>query len=349
MPNTPRASIRSIAAITGLSKATVANALNGTPTVAKATATRVLEAAEKAGYQRNPMVGSLMSAMRRSQGSQLKGVLAVAEITEPDRPEHGLFNRKLLEGCKRCADELGFKIEFFRVGIDGLSPERLSGVLKARGIRGLILMPSWRLPDFARFDWEWFTGIYADYIPEVPTLNTVCCDHYRSMLGLLQQIRARGYTRPGLVLEQGRDERIHLRLNAAIRAFQASHGEPCVTPLISTRFDATQLVHWLEAEQPDVVLSHHLNILDWIVSSGRQVPDHTGFVSLNLSKTSRPCAGLDLHPEEIGRCAVENLIGQVQRRAWGRPRTPTNTTVMGSFIDGPTLRSPDQVNSLTPG
>ncbi len=339
MPPPPKASIRSIAAITGLSKATVANALNGTPTVAKSTAEKVLAAAEAVGYKRNPMVGSLMSAMRQSQGSHLKGVLAVADIAEPDRPEHGLFHHELLQGCKTGADALGFKIEFFQIDKGGLTPERLSDVLRARGIRGLILLPSWRVPDFSRFDWAWFTGIYADYIPGTPMLNTVCCDHYRSMLELLHLLRTRGYRRPGLVLEQGRDERIHLRMSAAIRAFQASHREPCVEPLVCDHFNEGIVLQWLGQEQPDVVLSHHSDVLDWITKAGHQVPEDLGFVGLNLSKTTGRCAGLDLHPREIGRCAVEILIGQIQRRAWGTPRSPTNTTVLGTFIEGPTLKA----------
>ncbi len=352
MPHSPAPSVRLLAQITGLSPSTVATALSGSPRAAPATILKVQAAAKEIGYQHNPMVSALMSAMRRSQTSTLQGVLAAAEISEPDRPAHGPFHRELIAGCKEAAEDLGFKLEFYEVGIAGLTPERLSGVLKARGIRGLILLPAWRLPDFLRFDWNWFAGVYTDYIYETPTLNSVCCDHYRSVLELLHRLHARGYRRPGLMVEAGRDERIHLRTSAALRVFQASHPTVhAIEPLMSANLEEKSVLDWLTREAPDVILTHHAEVLDWIKHTGRRVPSDVGFVSLNLAKTKRKCAGLDLRPRQIGRCAVEILIGQIQRRAWGVPRLPTNTTIIGEFVDGPTLRpaesSPPQSFSKT--
>ena len=332
-------SIRSLAELTGFSKATVANALNGSHRVATATVEKVRAAAAKAGYQRNPMVGAMMSAMRRSQVSTLQGVLAVAEIAEPDRPEHGPFNRQLISGCNESAEALGFKLESYQLGPGGLSPERLCRVLKARGIRGLILLPSWRTPKFSSFDWSRLSAVYADYIPETPTLNSVCCDHYRSMLELLNRLHARGYRRPGLVLESGRDERVHLRMSAALGAFQSAHRDVhAIKPFLSSDISKLNVVKWIARAKPDVVLSHHTDVLDWMQAAGLRVPKEIGFAALNLAKSNRSCAGLDLRPREIGRCAVEILIGQIRREAWGAPRVPTNTTLLAEFVDGDTLQ-----------
>lgn len=332
-------SLRDLASAIGLSKATVANALNGAPTVAAATVKKVQAAAMKMGYRRNPMVGAFMSAMRRSRGSSFQGVIAVAEIIEPERPQHGPFHDELLAGCRASATELGFKIEFYRLTPSGLTPERLNGILKARGIRGLVLLPTWRPPDFSRFDWSSVTGIYADYITDRPVLNSVCCDHYRSIFELLQHLRARGYRRPGLILETGRDERVHFRTTAAMRAFQASHSRTrAVEPLITAKLRPPEFARWLKRERPDVVLSHDSSVLDWMTHLGFHTPDDLGFVALNLVKANRPCAALNLHADQIGRRCVEILIGQIQRQAWGMPRFPTTTSIIGEFVDGKTLR-----------
>jgi LacI family transcriptional regulator len=349
MPQSATPSVRSLAKLTGFSKATVANALNGSPSVAAATVKKIRAVAAQIGYERNPMVGTLMSAMRRSRASSLRGVLAVGEIVEPDRPEHGLFHRELFAGCNACAEELGFRIEYFRVNEGGLTPQRLSSVLKARGIRGLILLPSWRTPDFSRFDWSWFAGVYADYIAETPTLNSVCCDHYRSMLELLGRLSERGYRRPGFIVEAGRDERVHLRMSAAVLAFQSGRaGGQWIEPFCVPEISAPVVADWIARERPDVVLSHHPDVLDWIQQAGYPVPERVGFVGLNVTKSRRSCAGLDLKPREIGHCAVEILIGQIQRQHWGVPRFPTNTTILGEFIDGPSLSRPSRPFSRTP-
>ena len=332
--------IRSIAQKTGFSKATVANALNGTPTVAASTAKVVLKVAEELGYRRNPMIGALMSAVRRSGEGSLQGVIAVVEIGEPDRPEHGIFHYALLDGCRERARELGFELDFFRLDPGKMSPERLSEIMKARGIRGVVLLPSWRLPDFARFDWTWLTGIYADYLSEEPSLNSVCCDHYRTVLEALEKLYSLGYRKPGMIFEVGREERIHMRMSAALRTFQSAFPDiVLIEPKFLDEITRESVLSWVEEKQPDIILSHHgTEVMDWLEESGYAVPSDIGFFCLNLAKTTKPSAGLDLRPNDIGRCAVEQLVAQIQREAWGRTPTLTTTTLVGKFVSGPTIR-----------
>lgn len=332
-------SVRDLARQIGLSKATVANALNGSPTVAAATRQRVHDAALRLGYKRNPMVGAFMSAIRRSQDVGFHGTLATVEVLEPERPKHGPFHQGVIRGCMDAATEHGFKLDSLRVEPSGVSYDRLNSILKARGIRGVIILPAWRTPEFERLDWSFLTGVYTDYIPETPLLNSVCCDHYRSLLELLKQLELRGYRRPGVVLEKGRDERVHWRTLAALRTFQGTLPDaPPATPLISDNLNPSLVSKWLKKEKPDVVLSHDSAVLTWIKASRFRVPEKLGYVCLNRAKTSSACAALNLHPDQIGRCAVEILIAQIQRQAWGMPRFPTNTVIIGEFEDGETIR-----------
>lgn len=285
------------------------------------------------------MVGAFMSAMRRSRVDAFQGVIALVETTEPKRPTHGPFHRELIEGAGACATQLGFSTEYFQVSATGLTHQRLNTILKARGIRGVVLLPTWHRPDFSKFDWSFLTGVYTDYIADTPVLNSVCSDHYRSLFELLQQLRRRGYRRPGLILETGRDERVHFRTSAALRTFQGSFPEEGpVNPLFVSELTPKLLGRWIETERPDVILSHDSDHLGWIKSLGMRVPGQMGFVVLNLAKAKCPCAALDLHARQIGTSAVEILVGQIQRQAWGLPLFPTNTTIMGEFVDGVTIR-----------
>ena len=64
-----------------------------------------------------------------------------------------------------------------------------------------------------------------------------------------------------------------------------------------------------------------------------------GCACLNVLMKTRPCAGLDLQPQQLGARGTELLIAQLQRNETGIPEWPTTTTIPARGIDGPTLRS----------
>jgi LacI family transcriptional regulator len=338
---TPTPTLRTLARTLGLSRTTVSDALRGSPRVDPGTAARVKKAAREAGYRRNPLAGALMSELRRSRGTAFRGVLAAIDFHEPDRPEpFARYHRELVVGAEARATELGFKVEKFVVGRAGLSVQRLDSILQSRGIHGVILLPVWDEPDLSNLDWSRFAGIYTDYIIERPALHSVCSDHYRSMLAALQRIAALGYRRPGLYLQKHQDERLQFRWGAAFRAFQESHpAVKAVPPLIVETFKREEFTPWFRRQKPDVVLSHNSEAMDWMESCGAQIPATHGFVCLNVLMKTRPCAGLDLQPRQLGSRATEMLIAQLQRNETGIPEWPSTTTIPARWIDGPSLRS----------
>ncbi len=337
----PAPTLRSLAKTLGLSRTTVSDALRGSPRVDPRTAERVKQAADRAGYRRNPLAGALMSELRRSRGSAFRGVLAAIDFNEPERPhEAAPYHRELLAGLDTRASELGFKVERFYVGPAGLSVPRLNTVLQSRGITAIVLLPSWDEPDLSDLDWTRFAGIYTDYIIERPKLHSVCSDQYRSLLAALQRVVARGYQRPGLYLQKHQDERLQYRWSAAFRAFQESHPViKALPPLIVERFDREEFVRWFRREKPDVVFGHNAVAVEWMEGTGARVPATHGFACLNLHMKTRPCAGLDLQPRLLGARGAELLIAQLQRNETGIPEWPSTTTTPARWVDGPTLRS----------
>ncbi len=337
----PAPTLRSLARTLGLSRTTVSDALRGSLRVDPATAARVKKAAREAGYRRNPLAGALMSELRRSRGTAFRGVIAAVDFHELDRPEYAArYHSELALGAQTRATELGFKLEKFIVGRAGLSVQRLDSILQSRGIHGVILLPAWGEPDLSNLDWTRFAGIYTDYIIERPALHSVCSDHYRSLLAALQRLAALGYTRPGLFLQKHQDERLQYRWGAAFRAFQESHaGIRPVPPLIAEKFSRETFTAWFQRHKPDVVLGHNTEAIDWMEAGGAQVPATHGFVSLNVLMKTRPCAGLDLLPRQLGARGAELLIAQLQRNETGIPEWPSTTTIPARWMDGPTLRS----------
>lgn len=343
----PAPTVRSLARTLGLSHTTVSDALRGKGRVDPATVARVQKAAREAGYRRNPLAAAVMSELRRSRGSTFRGVLAAVDLSEPDRAPHGVFHRELVGGGRARALELGFKLEEFLVGSAGMTVARLNSILESRGIHGVLLLPSWYAPDWLELDWSRYAAVYTDYVIERPPLHCVCCNHYRSMVGVLTRLFERGYRRPGLYLERGRDERTQRRFSAAFRSFQENEAGVESVPLLITGQERRKedFVDWFCRHKPDVVIGHFTEAIEWMEFVGAAVPDTAGFVSLNLLYKTRPCAGLDQQPRELGARAVELLIAQLQRNECGVPEWPTTTTIPARWVEGPTVRKPAEVRA----
>ena len=333
--------IRSLARDLGLSHTTVSDALRGRGRVDPATVLRVKRAAREAGYRRNPLAAAVMSELRRSRGGTFRGVLAAVDLVEPERRDpHGVFHAELVAGGRARAGELGFKLEEFVVR-DGITVSRLDSILQSRGIHGVLLLPSWFAPDWSELNWSNYAAVYTDYLIDRPALHCVCCNHYRSMMGLLTRLIDRGYRRPGFYVERGRDERTQHRFGSAFRTFQETHPEVEQVPILVVE-DRRQkeFETWFRRHQPDVVISHFTDVIDWMEGCGARVPQTHGFATLNTVYAKRPSAGLDQQPRELGARAVELLIAQLQRNELGIPAWPTTTTVPARWVEGPTVRKP---------
>lgn len=337
----PNPSLRDLARSLGLSHTTVSEALRNCPRVHPKTRERVRKAAAEAGYQYNPLAGALMSEMRRSRGGAFRGVVAVLDVDGPSRrTEAGnLFHRAMAQGAARRAAELGFKAELFALDREKMSLKRLDTVLQSRGIPGVFVLPITDEPDLAEFDWSRYAAIYTDYMIRRPSLHTICSNHYRSMLLVLDRLAERDYRRPGLVLRKLHDERLLYRWQSSFQAYQQNSRafEQCA-PLIVPNLEKEVFLRWFKKEKPDVVLCHDPVVLGWMKAAKARVPATHGFCCLNTSTTTVPCAGLDLQPALLGSRGIELLLAQVHRNEQGPPNIPSTTTIVAAWADGPTLR-----------
>ena len=334
--------LRSLARSLDLSLATVSAALSGSGRVKPATARRVIEAAEAAGYRSNPLASAVMSEVRRSGNSTFRGLVALVDMDEKDRPLASVrYHADVIRGASNRAAVLGFKVETFVAGGEGLPVHRLDMILKARGIRGVVLLPAWNQPDLSCMDWSGIAGIYADYVIEHPALHSVYPDHFRAMMMVLKRLRELGYRRPGLFLAPHADERIQYRWQAAYMAFQANEGSSFapVPTLKAAGLDSGVFTEWFVQHSPDVVIGHRTEAIEWMEAAGAKVPDTHGFFCLNVLMQDRPCAGLDQQPQLVGALALEQLVALMHRNEFGIPSVLAATAIAPRWVDGPTVRA----------
>lgn len=335
-----RPTLRSLERTLGISRTTISKALRGSPLVNAKTAERIRSAAAAAGYRYNPIAGMIMSEMRRPQGKSHRGVLAILELEEADRPDYsGKFHEALRAGASRRAVELDFRAERFIVGPRNLPQRRVDQILQSRAIRGVLLLPTWGSPDYLKLNWSSYSGVYLDYHIERPPISCVCCDHFRSMMLALGRLIELGYKRPGLVLSALHDQRLQHRWAGAFLAFRQQYlAASPVPPLIAEPITQAGFTRWFRRHRPDVVLAHSEHAMEWMQLSGAKIPATHGFFCLNLLNTTQACAGLDQHPELIGQTATDMVVAQIYRNEFGVPRTYSLTTIPAECVAGPTIR-----------
>lgn len=333
-------SIRALARRLRVSPTTVSEALRGVPRVARKTAERVRAAAAQHGYTRNPIAGAVMSELRRRRASDYRGTIGVVELAEAHRPIGAReFSECLRAGAaQRCA-ELGFTLDRFEIGADGLQPDRLNRVLAARGITGVLVLPAFRDAHLERIAWDRLTGVYLDRVIRHPPLHSASTDHHGAIWLALQQVEQLGYRRPGLVLQAQQDERLQNRWEGAFHAYGDGRTAMKLLPmLVEPEITEDLFRRWFRRHQPDVVLAHSSRCIDWMLRLGARVPETHGFVALNAAMCDRACAAIDQQPRLIGMRGAELLIGQILRGEIGLPAIPCHTSVPARVLSGPTLR-----------
>jgi LacI family transcriptional regulator len=305
------------------------------------TAERIRKVAEAAGYRINPLAGAVMSELRRSSSNTFRGVIALLVLDEPGRPAYAnKFYHEITHGAMESAKKLGFKTESLTSsGKTGVSMSRLNQILDSRGIQGVVILPVYGDPDFSGLDWTRFAGVYTDYSIRKPALHSICPDHYRSLVRALQKLHERGYKRPGLFMHRHTDERLLGRWQGAFLAFQNSITEKRpVPPLVADEINVDNFKKWFARHNPDVVIGHQSEAIEWMQACGARVPQTHGFFCLNMLRQHVPCAGLEQRTALIGARAVESVVAMLHRNERGIPEISSLTTIPSRWMDGPTVK-----------
>lgn len=330
-----RPSLRSLAAQLKLSVATVSEALRDSPRISPDTAARVRAAAKAAGYQSNPVVGAVMSSVRRRAHVDYQGTIAAINYSETANTKLIPFHAQLLAGARERAQQLGFKMDLFWFGPRLMPLSRLNAILHSRGIQGVFALHFTEAADLTGLDWSRRAGVSMDY-----GLNhSVMLDHHTSIFHALDELRRRGYRRPGLALVREKDERMMFKWSAGFFAHSlAQQIKGGVPPLMLSELTAEKLLPWVRRYKPDVILGHRAEIIQWLSAAGLRVPKDVGFFNLNWNERTAPCAGLDLNPMRQGAAAVESLIAQLHRNDLGLPDHAKTISTVAVFTEGPTIR-----------
>jgi LacI family transcriptional regulator len=333
---------RALASLARVSQTAVSLALRGDPSIPAATRERIRRLADAQGYRPNPNVASLMAQIRRNRRPQAGGCIALLADADDER---GWLDREYIrrqrQGMIDRAAGLGFHTEVFFLRQKNMTVARIDRILRARGIRGVVLAGPKRAPvDLSAMGWQDYACVTISYTWDWPPVDRVSSHHRHNMDTVLWQLRERGYRRIGLSLQPDEMDVVdqhwlsgflvmnqHIPVRRRVPLFVGQH-ETALLPAFSK---------WLKQHKPDALVTLNGWEQIWLDRLGLGYPEAIGHACVNRPSRTR-LAGIEEDHEMIGATAIELLVAQMQRNEHGLPRHPRLTLINGEWRDGPTVR-----------
>lgn len=344
-----RVTMARIASEAGVSKNTVSLALRGDRQVTSATRERIEEIADRLGYQRNPLMSHLMAVLRQQSPVSYRCNLALVNAHR-DQQAFTTNNTvpSYVEGCLRRAKVRGYRFDEFWLHDPALNGQRLDRILRTRGIRGLIingLFHDQHLPDTFREIWDRYPAVVTGVRTRDPALPFACVDHHELVFDAMENVHRLGYQRPGLVIMDHVDRLTDGRFSSAFRLSQASSDEKDVVPVFNFGDeDIPRLAtfrEWVNKNRPDVILTLHPNVRDWLASMDLNAPEDIGLVALEHHKGCADWAGMDQHNDIAAEAAVDMVTTLMQTNEFGSGHAPRATLIGATWVNGSTVRPQD--------
>ena len=328
--------IKQIADAAHVSTATVSLALRNHPRISKKTAQRIQEMAKLMGYHPNPLVVALMSHVRMTTQlppSTTLGFINAYPERDPRKVSSG-FALYFKGACDR-ADQLGYRMDAFWAREPGMTARRLSNVLLARGIPGILVGPLPRGRGHLSLTWSKFAASSIGYSMWRPHLHRATSHHAHAILLALRKLQRLGYRKIGLAMSPNFDERVdhHWLANFLLsnHNLEEKYGVPV---LIDDTDNMQKFPKWFSTHRPDAIISPHQSAYDWLLRLKVNVPGDVGFVHLDLDPQLMNFSGINQRPELIGAAAVDLLINQLNRNERGVPEDPRLLLIESVWVDG---------------
>tara|TARA_R100000027_G_scaffold17378_2_gene12567 strand:- start:8861 stop:9865 length:1005 start_codon:yes stop_codon:yes gene_type:complete len=328
-PTQSNPTLKQIAAASGVSAMTVSRAFREGTSVRKDVRDRILQEAERLGYQPNPMLSALMSSLAGRKGAQYRETIGVIwwKSTWPFRQGHGFWG-DVCEGIEQSAGLHGCGVNHFQVGGD-TSAESLDRILRTRGVEAVILMPPPSPEDQApSIDWNRLSVVAVGATLREPNFHRVMSGHFQSMHMVLKRLAQAGVQRPALLLRDELDVRTQFAYSGA---FLASSPDAWERLWRSGMAGARELDQWIAALHPEVIIGDSNY---WQPKISEQWAT-SRFVSLDARDQ---CTGIYQKGRIIGECAVDLLMSSRLRNETGIPANPLSLFCDGEWREGSSLQ-----------
>ncbi|MDQ8199422.1 LacI family DNA-binding transcriptional regulator [Pelagicoccus enzymogenes] len=324
--------LRDVAVAAGVSVATVSLALRDSPRITKKCKQQVVQVSERLGYVKDSKLSELMSHLRDNRGGKSGSTLAIVDAGEGEvRDGYSSGNLEIVSGLREVAMKEGFSLDCFNMAEEGLSARRLRQILLARGIEGVVVLPSPRHDLLVGMDWSGLTTSVIGYELEGEDFYRVCPNYLRMMDELMSQALRDGFRRFGFLPEPNQQSlrnrlvssSVEFHLSGALGALQ-------VDRFTGRESDTESVSRWLESQAPDFVIGscEAWRTLCQLEKSGRAAP---AFAAWDIAGAPSNVSGLDHRYKVLGQEAATTVLSRLTRQALRESENMLTKVIEGKF------------------
>lgn len=326
--------LRDVAASAGVSSSTASRALRGDPRISAGTAGAVQAAARQLGYRPDPLLGALARYRDRSRPTSRIQTIVCITTWPPANV------RALDPALIRRAQALGYRLEQLVLGTDPAGQQAAGRRLVERGVRGLLLGTGQVQQDELALPWERFACVSVSGAPQMRWFPSVTANYVQHLNLALTQLHARGYRRPGLVVDPWTLAVTRDASHAGWgHAFSVFRRRPAAPLLLDCTTDAAAVGCWVRRERLDAVIAFSDGVRRILAEAGNCIPGQLGFASLDAEPGSG-VAGILQPREACQRVALDLLAARLRQNEIGPLPEPYAVHLTGSWLDGATVRAP---------
>ncbi|MFA5264365.1 MAG: LacI family DNA-binding transcriptional regulator [Opitutaceae bacterium] len=331
---------KDVARALGVHPSTISLAFGRSPKIPASTRERIMAAAKKLGYVRDPLLSALSLYRNSRRRRTFRGALAwLTHVTS------GLDWRRVPECCQyyrgalRRATELGYSLTIFELSDYAANPSRLMRVMHARNIRGVLVCPQPRSETRLSLDLSEVATVAIGYSVQAPTVHIVATNFYESIRQMMRQLRARGYRRIGYAITSLHNDRVAGYYLAGY-LFEQNNDSPKdrLAPYQDTPPNLTSFREWLVRQKPDALITAQSPVPAFLRKLGVTIPDELGVALVSVTDKAGSFAGINEGCETIGGVAVEFLTSLVEHGYRGLPDNPQRLHLQAAWQEGTSVR-----------
>jgi len=305
-----RPTLRDVARLAGVSKATAARVVNGeVDIVREPTRERVMKAVHKLGYERHAIAGSLRSARTNMLA------VSIPDITNPFWPE-------VARGVQDTVEGMGYTVALMNNEWDAAHEQKHLKLMRQKQFDGLIINPTSTL-NADLLELRIPVVLLASGAP-YPDFDTVSSDSAQAGRLAMTHLIDLGHRRIGLIAGPSRRRKSHTHRDTYVRVCQ-EHGLPIDSALmIETTFsqeggDAAMRQLLDLPQRPSAVFAVNdimaLGALRAAQTAGIRVPEELSIIGMDdifaAATTFPPLTTIAKPKYEIGATAARFLLERI--------------------------------------
>lgn len=318
---------------------TVSRALNNSPRIRQSTAEKVRAKAAEMGYRPDPSLRRLTQLRWTGETSARPVSIALIKWLKADCP---FRTQELIAPVRIAVESLGYGFETFCVE-DYKSPAEAARLMEARGVAGLILLPSNYPSAWTGFPWARFTAIHLLMGKELPTgLSYVDQGAFRVMLDAGRRVAearpksaAICFFSPPSETPEGLQS-----YSAAVTVIEwwKKAGIACQPPRLFDGIEIMrQMAEWLAKEKVEAAIVPNAGIDAWKKPNGQPIlPEKTKLIALDRRGWS-DFAGYERQSDLLARRAVQYIDSLIRHGERGCPALPETILVPLLWVPGPSF------------